>query len=621
LQHTVFDIEGDGFDMTKVHVLSYIDATMDKPRSIYDLSDIEAFFAEDRVFIGHYIIGFDLVQLRKFVTVGDIKKVDTLPLSWYLNFDRPEHGLGSYGTDYGIPKPVVTDWVNITREEATHRCEEDVKINWRLWKDLDRKLKRMYTEDADKQKLISYLNFKMECAAEQEALGVHLNVSKAQGHYDELLIAQAQKVEELKSVMPNRIVYKKKSKPQSTHNNNGELSAYGERWYALLRSLKLPESAIGPVTVVDKEEEPNPGSPAQVKDWLFSLGWEPCTYKFDRHKKTGEEKKIEQVRNQKGHSREGELCDSVLELIDKEPSVAVLEGLTIINHRLTVFKGFLEAVNEDGMVKATIAGLTNTLRFKHSKPFVNLPGVDKPWGTEIRGCITAPDGFMLCGADMVSLEDTTKRHYIQPHDPDYVAEMSKDGYDPHLDLAKFAGEITQGDIDKHNSGEHSLSALRKSYKTTNYSATYGVRPKKLSRTAGITVKKATELLDAFWKRNWAVEKVASDCKVRNLDGQMWLKNPVSGFYHSLRYDKDRFSTLNQSTGTYCFDTWLYYCRKAGVEVVFQSHDEMGSYCKIGNEEALEGVLRIAMDKLNDKLNLNVKLGIDVQFGNNYAETH
>ena len=65
-------------------------------------------------------------------------------------------------------------------------------------------------------------------------------------------------------------------------------------------------------------------------------------------------------------------------------------------------------------------------------------------GAEIRGCLIAPEGYTLCGADMTSLEDTTKRHYMKPYDPAYVEEMSKEGFDPHLDLAKHAGAVTQG---------------------------------------------------------------------------------------------------------------------------------------------------------------------------------
>jgi uncharacterized protein involved in exopolysaccharide biosynthesis len=44
---------------------------------------------------------------------------------------------------------------------------------------------------------------------------------------------------------------------------------------------------------------------------------------------------------------------------------------------------------------------------------------------------------------MTSIEDTTKRNYIQPLDPEYVAEMQKTGFDPHISLAVFAGVVTK----------------------------------------------------------------------------------------------------------------------------------------------------------------------------------
>ncbi|MEM1361327.1 MAG: hypothetical protein AAGF94_06365 [Pseudomonadota bacterium] len=94
---------------------------------------------------------------------------------------------------------------------------------------------------------------------------------------------------------------------------------------------------------------------------------------------------------------------------------------------LGIVKGFLEDAKEDGKVRARAPGLTNTLRFRHAAPVVNLPGVAKPWGKEIRGLLKAPEGCTFIGADKVSLEDTTKRHFMQPHDPDYVEEMSRDG--------------------------------------------------------------------------------------------------------------------------------------------------------------------------------------------------
>jgi hypothetical protein len=353
-----------------------------------------------------------------------------------------------------------------------------------------------------------------------------------------------------------------------------------------------------------------------VKDWLYSLGWNPRTWKFVRNKATGEEKQIEQVR------KDGELCDSVKELASMDPAVDLLDGLTVLTHRAGILKSFLDSVSDDGYLKAEVAGLTNTFRFKHVKPLVNLPGVDKPYGDVIRGVLTCPEGYTLCGSDMTSLEDTTKRHYMKPLDPDYVEEMSREGFDPHLDLAKFAGAVTQEEIDAYNRGERpDIKALRKAYKVVNYSATYGIGAPKLARETGMTEKETRKLLDAFWKRNWSVEAVAKSLKTRERFEGMWVQNPVSGFWHSLRSDKDRFSTLNQSTGVYCFDTWVALCRQNGVKTIGQFHDEIIAIVEKGKEEDTRQVMLKSAEALNRKVNLNVPLGCDVQFGQTYADIH
>ena len=483
-------------------------------------------------------------------------------------------------------------------------------------------LEWLYPDQTVRDNFVQYLSFKMDCAREQEALGWKLDVAKAQSHYDELQRLKEEKIEQLAEAMPKNKVYKKVEMPKRMTKADGSLTVYGERWYALLRAGGHPRTTVGPIQVLDKEERANPNSNDQVKAWLRSLGWEPATFKYTvkqvYDEKTGLTEKVE---HQIEQVRDGsELCESVKLLIDKHPTVGILDGLSVINHRLGIFKGFLDC-HRDGWLKAEIAGLTNTLRFKHYKPLVNLPGVDKPWGAEIRGCLTAPEGYTLCGADMTSLEDTTKRHYMQPIDPDYVAEMSREGFDPHLDLAKHAGAVTQEDIDRHNSGEVSLKALRKNYKVVNYSATYGVGATKLSRTTGLSVKESKKLLDAFWDRNHAITKLVNSMYPREKDGKKWLKNPVSGYYHSLRSDKDKFSTLNQSTGVFCFDNWVALCRRNGVQTIGQFHDEIIALVAEGQQEQTQQTMEKAIETLNNKLKLNVPLGIDAQFGKNYAEIH
>ena len=614
---TVFDIETDGLlnELTKVHVLSWSNDGGKTVKSTGDYDEMRYVLLNSDTLIGHNIIRFDIPAIEKVLGIKvTARLIDTLALSWYINHQRPKHGLEGYGEDYGVPKPVIKDWSSLTYEEYAHRCSEDVKINSRLWRDLDIKLNKLYQDPEEKDRLIDYLTFKLDCAREQEALGWKLDVERAQAAYDEIMRLKTEKEEQLADAMPKRVLTAVRTKPKVMYKKDGSLSSHGEKWIALCAENKMPNSAES-ITVVTGEERANPNSNDQVKQWLFGLGWKPKTWKFVRDKATGQERMIEQVR------KDGELCESVLDLVDADPAVNVLDGLTVLNHRSGILKSFLES-HKDGWLKAEIAGFTNTLRFRHAKPLVNLPSVDKPYGDVIRGVLTCPEGYTLCGADMTSLEDTTKRHYMKPLDPDYVEEMSREGFDPHLDLAKFAGDVTQGEIDDYNEGKRpDIKHLRKAYKVVNYSATYGVGAAKLARETGKSEKEAKALLEAFWQRNWSIDKIAKTLRVREVHGSMWLQNPVSKFWYSLRSDKDRFSTLNQGTGVYCFDTWVAFCRNNGIKTIGQFHDEIIAIVKDGEQQKTEDTMKWAVERLNEKLELNVTLGTDVQFGNTYADIH
>ena len=613
----VFDVEANGLldQATKIHCLSYTSDGKDY-KTIFDYSDMRDLLLSQHGLVGHNIVRYDVPLIEKILGIKlKARLFDTLPMSWVLNLNRPKHGLESFGEDFGVPKPQIDDWSNLTNEEYAHRCTEDVKINWLLWQDLLKRFMFIYKSKLELDKFFRYLEFKMDCAASAEKVGWKLDVELAEKCVADLTKQKADKEAELISVMPKRKVTTKKSRPKNCFKKDGTASAHGQRWFDLLQENGLPLHFDDEVEVIKKWEDPNPNSTDQVKDWLYSLGWEPCTFKYDKNKETGEERKIPQVR------KEGELTDSVKLIAETNPMVEVLEGLTVIQHRLGIFQGFLDC-EKNGYVMAEIDGLTNTLRFKHKKPLVNLPGVDRPWGKEIRGCLTAPTGYVLCGADMTSLEDTTKRHYMQPYDPDYVHEMSQLGFDPHLDLAKHAGAIKQSDIDAYNRNERDdLKAMRKNYKVVNYSATYGVGAAKLSRTTGMNIPQAQSLLDAYWNRNWSVKKFSEDQKIRQINGEMWVQNPVSGFWHSLRYEKDVFSTLNQSTGAYCFEKWVAYYRTRRQNIIGQFHDESINLVKEGEQNAHSDILNWAIEKLNQELKLNVDLGIDIQYGQRYSDVH
>ena len=496
-------------------------------------------------------------------------------------------------------------------------------------------------------RFIRYLSFKFDCLREQEENPLYIDAEKAQRHYNELEQVKDEKTIALSKVMPQRPVEKYKNKPKVMTKKDGSLSSHGEAWYQLLKEQCLPDTTEGTVTVIDGWEDGNPNSPSQVKEWLYSLGWKPCTYKYDRNKATGEEKKIEQVRySSPSDPRKGQLTDSVLKLKTKEKGIEELEGLTVASHRMSIFKALLENSTIEsfngypkdgsdsleisvGRVVAGAGGFTNTLRLKHRSPIVNLPKVGSSWGEEIRGCIIAPEGYTVCGADVVSLEDNTKRHYMKPLDPEYVESMDVEGFDPHMKLLVIAGKITEDDYEyfvttkeTNNQRYKTLKAMRSPAKVTNYSSLYGVGKIKLAREAGMTVKEADALITAFWDMNWSIKQVAKEAYVRTLkDGSMWVKNPVSGFFYSLRNDRDTWSTLNQGTGVFIFDSWLLRCRNKGVVFSLQYHDEHLSYVKIGNEHRQKQLLEEAMKEVNDTLKLNVEITSDIQFGESYSHVH
>lgn len=622
----VFDCETDGLldQATKVHVLSWTrdGKAFNSTNSYREMRDL---LQSEKVLVGHNICRFDIPVLEKLLGIKITAKLyDTLPMSWVINTERQSHGLESFGVDFKVPKPVVTDWEGLTYEEYRHRCEEDVKINWLLWQDLIKRYKLIYGNDKDTMdKFFQYLTFKMKCAALAEQAGWKIDKELVQKSLAQLEKAQEEKVEELRQVMPPVTKYVMKSKPEKMTKKDGSHTKAALDWFKLLEDNDLPLFHEGDVRVVKSVEPANPNSSDQVKDWLFSMGWEPCTFDYKKND-DGTDRLIPQVR------KDGELAPSVKLLIEKHPEVELLDGLTVIQHRKSIFEGLLES-EVGGYVKAEINGLTNTLRFKHKKPLVNLPGVDKPWGKEIRGSLIADEGTVLCGADMVSLEATTKRHFIYPYDPDYVAEMSVPGFDEHLDLAVRAGYIdrddyefyTRSDEDTVNDKDRfkAIKKTRKKFKPVNYSAVYGVGAPKLSRTTGMSQQEAKTLLEAYWERNWAVRQFAKDQEVKTVGGQMWVKNPVNKFWYSLRYEKDIFSTLNQGTGAYCFDQWVAHYLTKRPNIIGQFHDESINRVKLGEEKQHESVLRWAIDKVNEKLKLNIKLDIDVQFGSRYSLIH
>lgn len=623
MKYVVWDCEANGLTPDKFYCLSFKTSWGEKG-TLTDYEDIRSFFSqEDVYYVGHNIRRWDLPNLGRVVDISIPRLViDTLFLSFYVNHSRRRHGLEDYGLEFGVPKPKIIDWEKQTLEEYIYRCEQDVEINYRLFEQQLSKLRRIYGDPERIPDILAYLDFKARCAQLAEESGWKLDQKRCHEGIERLERIRQEKIDELRKALPPVPVKKERTKPRVLRKADGELSVAGRRWEELTLRAGVDLEFDGVIEEIVGYDEPNPNSTDQVKDWLFSLGWKPQTFKEVRNAE-GEIREIPQINLERGEG----VCPSVLALADISPAIHALEGIGVLQHRIGILKGFLRDVDEDGLLHARVAGLTNTLRFKHAE-IVNLPKPDKAYSEDIRSALICEDDEVLCGSDMSSLEDRTKQHYMMPYDPEYVEEMNIKGFDPHIDIAVLGKLMTEEEGKEYKLAKAEkreppkrLETIRGVAKNVNYAGVYGAGPPKIAKTGGISLKEAKALHRTYWERNWSVKAVAAAQYYKEVDGELWLYNPVSGFYYSLRYEKDIFSTLNQSTGVFCFDTWISRVLKRREQITAQFHDEGVWVIPKGREEDMEAILREAIDETNEILGLNRELGIDVKFGKTYAEVH
>lgn len=618
----VFDIETDGLldSVTKIHCLSYKIGdnpilTTNNPKKIKEI------FNRDYTFIGHNIVLYDFKVLEKLLEIKMPNSfIDTLILSWYLFPKAPEHGLEWWGNYFKYPKVSISDWSLLSYEEYTKRCERDVEINNLLWEKQINLLNKLYENNPEK--IIKYLMFKIYSIKIQHENPLKLDIPFLKENLKKLNKIYKEKKEKLETILPKipkfgSITYKNYIKKDNTYYTKkdpefNELIALG---YTINEKITIPK--------ITGFNLPNGNSQSQIKNYLFSIGWEPLWYKKSILK-SGEISKSPQISKENGNS--GEICESITSMYDKYPELESLESMGVLKHRIGVLKGFLrDQVN--GYIVADIAGITPTLRIRH-KGVANLVGFGKPYWEEIRGNFISDKNQLMCGSDISSLENSAKEHFMYFYDPDYVKKIRVKGYDSHLSLGVLANLITKEEAEYYKNKENEktekykeIHKKRSIAKTAGFGLLYGAYPPKISESTKLPIKEAENLFNAYWEMNKSVKQAAEDFKRKRVNNQDWVYNPVSGFWLSLRNEKDIFNLINQETGSYIFDLFLKEVSKK-IKVNFQYHDElMFTFDNNISKEDIKKYLFKCIKIVNEKIKLNVPINIDVKFGTRYNECH
>ena len=431
--------------------------------------DIQDFLNSAPTLIIHNGATYDMEALIFLgYDVSKVTLIDTLFISWYLRPRQLVHGLADYGEEFGVPKPPIEDWENLTQEEYNNRVMQDCRIQRDLWEHQYSELLKIYRTPQEVKRFVDFLMTKARQQVIQQRTKWKLNISKAEAFQAKMEKLVETKTSELESRMPPIPQFKLKERPAKCHKQNGTLSAAGIKWKAICDANGLdwkdPELVI---KIRDKDKAPNAGSHQQVKDWLFSLGWVPQTFKFTRNKETGETKNIPQI-TVKDDDGNPDICPSIKELAEEHPESGLehLIGLGVYRNRLSIVNGFLKN-HEDGFLTARCGGLTNTLRLKH-RELVNLPSIRVFGGEELRGMLESfREDYESLGSDLCSLEDRCKHHFQWQYDPEYVKKQLAPDYDAHLAIGVIGGFITEEQSQRHKDGIEKCKQ-RPMFKTTNY---------------------------------------------------------------------------------------------------------------------------------------------------------
>lgn len=669
---------------------------------------LKVFENPKNIIVGHYFIPFDAPALEKMLDFK-IKAtiIDTLAISWYLYNTENKHGLEYWGEQVGYPKVEVkkNEWKGIgqwkhdiienfgsgvpeyngdpylnlvgvegakelyeivVREKIAFellmktRCETDVEINIKIWEKFLGYLRELYGSDVSAERIVNYLNFIMQCYREQERQKIQVDiprVNESLAHFEEL---KEVKMDALKLAMPKVPVVATKKKPAKLFTVKGEMTSAHVKWLEFLIDCKLPEDTEGPIDYIKGYNEPNPNSVKQKKEWLDSYGWKPETFTYVADKEDPMKKrKVPQIL-----TADKDLCPSVLRLKDKIPAVEQLEGISILTHRIGIFKGLLKNSDSNGFVVQGLRQLANSLRWQHSV-VVNFPRVtgkgDISDGKWVRECLIAGKGYKFVQSDLSGIESRTSDHYTFHLNPDLIKETSEEFFDPHTKIAVVSNLMTvdeeiwfkwkKNNSDRVKDGKeplpptaygvptddfnfikdlddveskklmNKLKEARSKGKTTNYASLYLVGAATLARNLGIKKKEAQKLIDSYWEIHWAVKKVAATFELKSVQGQLWILCPISRFWHPIRNEKDAFSVVNQSSAVYCFNMWLWNITKQGVWPILQTHDDELLRCKEADTDKFVDITNEAMRRVNNQLKLNMELACEVQVGDNFAETH
>jgi len=605
----VYDIETDGFDATKVWCLvaHNLDTGStykfsDYDNSIPSMDDGCVMLNNAEVLIGHNIIGFDNLVMEKLygLKLNEKKIYDTWIMSQVLQYKRPhKHGLKGWGEHLNNSKIEFDEWDNYSKEMLRY-CVQDVKLNADVFNHLMVEYKKIAAKRPAIKEGLLIEHDTAKFNARVKTRGWNFDVVKAKKNLKDMNVRMLEIETILHPQLGTHKVYIDKVEKFPKFKKNGDYTAVTARllsdfYNKEIKTTDIHVHAAGEPFQRFTVEQITLGSMELVKEWLLTIGWKPDEY---NRKKVGRE----------WVTVGPKITDTSLEKLG-DLGKMISEYYTLRN-RSSVIKGWLEVLS-DGRIHGNMWTIgTQTFRCRH-EVIVNLPGVNAPWGKELRELFIPDDNWKVVGADSSGNQLRGLCHYV--------------GND------EFTNEVIYGD--QHQRNADALGCSRPIAKNYLYAYLFGAGDAKLG---SILTGKPNANAGKKSREDFA-KGIKGLAELKNRLGDVWRSTQyatgegwfpgldgrpvfVSGEYQALNY------LLQTAEGITCKSALSYAMNKIDEEGLRAEprlfyHDEIAYVAHPDDADRVGEILQESFKEGPKMFGVTCMEGGDYVIGSSYADVH
>ena len=257
---------------------------------------------------------------------------------------------------------------------------------------------------------------------------------------------------------------------------------------------------------------------------------------------------------------------------------------------------------------------TATGRLSSKDPNLQNIPVKTELGREVRGGFVAKEGYKLIGIDYSQIELRLLAHFSGD---EAMVEAFRTGKDIHKETALKLF------------GEEEAVAKRGVAKSINFGLLYGMGPKRLSETIGISMKEAKSYIESYFATFPTIKNyltaVADNAKEKGFVQTLLGRKRFFDFEHAnamqyAGYLREAVNTVFQGSAADLIKLSMNKIMTTLVDdeakLLLQIHDELIFEVK---EEKAEAFAKAAQNVMEEIYTLKVPLKVSIAIGNNWGE--